>query len=178
MGDGPLVGAPSYELHAELRRLHYAQKDISSAESLLPVLEERGHIDGVDWGPIAEGLWTGVTVSYMRPFTGGMRVAERWEVFDGRPDLDARHKSLRTLRDKLFAHTDAASGREVLLMPLGGTTSEERGYVTEQRAAFRHGAIAEVRELFQFQRDRIGERVDALVHELSARGEWRTGDLA
>lgn len=179
--EGPGTGqehVPSYELHAELRRLHLAQKDIESADSLLPLLEERRHIDGLDWGPAAEGLWTGVAVSYMRPFTGSkLRISVEWESFEGRPDLEVRHRRLRVLRDKLFAHTDATSGREVLLLPFGGTSAEGRGFVTEQRAAFRYGAIEEARELFEFQRERIGERVQELVRELAARGEWRTGDL-
>lgn len=168
---------PSYELWGELRRLHLAQRDLESADSLLDLLAEREPIDGNDFGPTAEGLWTGVSVSYMRPFTSGLRVSGEWEIFDSRPDLEARHNRLRVLRDTLFAHTDAGSGREVLLMPLGGTAAEGRGFVTEQRQAFRHAAIEEVRELVAFQQHRIGARVEELVRELSERGDWRMGDL-
>jgi hypothetical protein len=171
-------GASSEQLHGELRRLHLAQKDLESADALLQLLEDRPHYQGSDWGSVAEGLWTGVAVSYMRPFTKSpLRVAEEWERFENRSDLQQRHDRLRLLRDKLFAHTDPSSGREVLLMPLGGSAAEGRGFVTEQRATFRHAAIAEIRELIDFQQERIGVRVEGLVAELSRRGDWRVGDL-
>jgi hypothetical protein len=35
------AAAPTHELHAELRRLRYALRDIASAESLLPLLESQ-----------------------------------------------------------------------------------------------------------------------------------------
>ena len=173
-----LESDPTDRLHAELRRLHLARKDFASAEALLSLLESRSNFHGSQFGSVEEGLWTGIAVSYMRPFTEStLRIAREWECFEERPDLQERHDQMRVLRDKMFAHTDPASGREVLLMPLG-SADEERGYVTEQRGTFSYGAIEDVRELFQFQRRRVDERVEQLVTELSSRRAWRMGDLA
>lgn len=172
------MAEPSYELHAELRRLELAWRDIESAAALLPLLEARRHIDGLQWGPVDEGLWTGISVSYMRPFTTGkLRVDESWEQFED-PKFQSMHDRLRVLRDKLFAHTDPQSGREILLLPLGQEGVEEGiGYATESRPTFNFAAIAEHRRLFDYQRERMRSRAKELAATLSSRGDWRLDSL-
>lgn len=169
------VAGSSDELHGELRRLEYAWRDVASAESLLDLLKAQSHIDGYQWGPVAEGLWTGVSVSYMRPFTKGLRVDPIWEQFED-PAFQTMHDGLRVLRDKLFAHTDAQSGREILLLPLGEEGLKQgRGFATESRATFSFAAIEEYRRLFNYQRERMRARASELALELSSRGEWKMG---
>jgi len=171
------VAEPSYKLHGELRRLELAWRDVESAASLLHLLEAQSHIDGLQWGHITEGLWTGVSVSYMRPFTTGLRVDASWEQFED-PDFQSMHDRLRVLRDKLFAHTDTQSGREVLLLPLGEEgVNEGIGFATEERPTFSFAAIERHRSLFTFQRDRMKARTKELAAELSSRGEWKLGSF-
>jgi hypothetical protein len=78
-------------LKAELRRLALARFDIRAARDLCQILEERGSIDGQDWGTHAWGLWTGVAVSYARPFKAARLalVDEQWFKFDD-PEMQQR----------------------------------------------------------------------------------------
>lgn len=150
-----------------------ARQDLASAEAMLGLLDERGGIDGEDWGPVAEGLWTGAAVSYVRPFTkSDFGVSSEWEEFDD-VDLAALHQQLRHLRDKLFAHTDNESGRTIILEQLGG-----RVWVREQRATFSVSAIPACRDLFIYQQARMGRRLDEIVETLKAAGAFVADDLA
>ena len=172
-----MVEPPSYELHGELRRLELAWRDVDSAASLLHLLETQSNIDGLQWGPMAEGLWTGIAVSYMRPFTAGLRVDASWEQFEDQT-FQTMHDRLRLLRDTLFAHTDAKNDREVLLLPLGEKgVAEGIGFATEERPTFSFAAIEGHRTFFTFQRDRMKARTKELAAELSSRGEWKLGSL-
>jgi hypothetical protein len=169
------VAASSDQLHGELRRLEHGWRDVESAAALLHLLEAQSSYSGDQLGPTVEGLWTGVAVSYMRPFRGGLRVDESWEQFDD-PVFKAMHDNLGVLRDKLFAHTDPQNSREVLLLPYGPKgLAEGRGFATEGRNTFKVAAIEPHRRLFEFQRDRMRARRDELAVELSSRGEWKLG---
>ena len=64
-------------------------------------------------GDLARALETTIAVSYMRPFTGQPpgRLPDEY-LPSGDPDAEY-HAELKDLRDKVYAHTDRASGRSV-----------------------------------------------------------------
>jgi len=64
-------------------------------------------------GRRARALETAIAVCYMRPFTGRRRLPD--EYVPSAP-LDAQgHAELKTLRNKVYAHTDKAAGRHVFV---------------------------------------------------------------
>jgi len=66
-----------------------------------------------DEGPLAFALETGMVTAYARPFTASdLRVPRGFDELDYEPDRRL-HEELMTLRDKVYAHTDDESGREI-----------------------------------------------------------------
>jgi hypothetical protein len=66
-------------------------------------------------GVLARALETAIAVAYMRPFTGRPPGRLPDEYFPSTSPDSERHAELKTLRNKVYAHTDAASGRSTSL---------------------------------------------------------------
>jgi hypothetical protein len=135
-----------------------ARFDIEAARDTCLLLRARGGIDGHDWGPIAWGLWTGVSVSYARPFSAStlQLVDSRWQQFDD-PDLQAVHDRMILLRDKLFGHNDATPWRKVFVFPPGEARPLTK--TTEEQTTLNTGAIEPIERLCAFQISRLEERI-------------------
>ena len=79
--------------------------------------------DATDWA-LARALETAMAVCYMRAFTKSSLGTLPDEFLPGEPGDAERHASLMRLRDKFYAHTDVASGRQaqVTIEGVEGTT--------------------------------------------------------
>jgi hypothetical protein len=163
---------------AELRRLVMARFDIEAARDLCGLLEERGHIDGLDWGSVAWGLWTGVVCSYARPFKKAtlQLKGEEWTTFDD-DRLQQLHCRLIHLRDTLLAHNDATAHRKVVVFPPRAWGPQSPGSAREEQAVFSHDSIADARSLCDTQLARMDPRIEELVGMLCEGLEYAPGSI-
>ncbi len=87
--------------------------DLNRAERFLQLLAEEKQSSGP--ASLREALSLAAVVSYCRPFTTGSPGGGNWipkELVSGlEPDLRELHCELKTLRDKLWAHSVGASRR-------------------------------------------------------------------
>jgi len=165
-----------YELKAELRRLTMARFDLEAAQDLCDTLKERGHVDGLDWGPLAWGLWTGVAVSYARPFKEAKLQlrGEEWQSFADE-ELMHLHCRLIRLRDTLFAHNDVTPYRTVVVFPPDAWSPE--GSTSEEQSAFKYDDIERVRCLCAVQIERLRTRIAELLQALFAGEQHESGTI-
>ena len=152
--------------------LSRAQFDMRCAESLSWDLEE-GHDN--DIGPRGYGLFTGLAVSYARPFTTGDGnpygpLDGKWSKFPGRPELMANHTMLIQHRNTLLAHNDLTAHRTTIVWP---SFVEGRATVLEARSPLKSEGARQARELCQFQQTRFGAHVQDLVERLVEQLGWQ-----
>ena len=57
-----------------------------------------------DSGVIASSLYTQALVSYVRCFASGHRKGLNTSIFDGNPEMAAKHKEIKSIRDRHIAH--------------------------------------------------------------------------
>lgn len=161
---------------AELRRLVLAREDIKCSRAGCEMLEQGRHDHGMQWGLGTWALWTGIVVSYCRPFTTGklQLTGAVWQTFQD-ANLQIRHDGLRTLRDGLFAHNDIRHEREVVVMPPGSWGPV--GSATLETAIFDVSDATETRKLCEFQVERIDERIIELVEKVCEGRHFEEGAI-
>ena len=99
------MNADRSQLEKDVRRLILAASDMDQAAAAARALEAES--DGV----LARALETAMVVCYQRPFTkSDLQLSGEYIPTSGE---DARaHADLQRLRNKVYAHTDNASGRQ------------------------------------------------------------------
>jgi len=159
----------------DLIRLTRAEFDMRCAAALTWDLE--GHDDSID--ARAFGLFTGLAVSYARPFVPGKRnpygeLKKPWSQFPGRADFAEHHRLLIDARNTLLAHNDLTPHRTplVLLKWLG-----DKPAVTEQRTAIQAAGIPITRELCTFQQTRFSTRAREIAEELQKSLGWTGAEV-
>jgi hypothetical protein len=133
--------------------------------------------DGANDVHLTRALETALAVSYARAFTqGSLLRLDRADYRPCDPTLADLHDELIRLRDKVYAHTDKASGRSTTVTTTTsiGRRAEGDTEITiemeyrEEWPPFRREAISDAPRLFEGQRDRLlSEAADRQV-----RLEW------
>lgn len=153
---------------AELRRLVLARTDIESAGALLDLLARRPDVPGTRWEDIAWGLWTGVVVSYARPFKPSkLQLDAEWSRFEDQSLQDLHDQVVGPLRDKLFAHNDAMPHRDVRLLP-----PDE---ADEVQMTFTRMKVIGPKRLCHAQVERLTKRIQTLGSEITYGRNWPGG---
>lgn len=140
-----------------------------SAGAVASALETAGE-ESID--PLAYGLYTGLAVSYARPFTDSEaygRLEAKWERFADRPAMKRLHKHLLDDRRTLLAHNDQTAHRETLIWP---KFVNEGAAILEARAYVKTDAPDKIRELCAYQEQRFGEAAQVLANKLQTLLGW------
>jgi hypothetical protein len=169
------VSVDPEHLKRQIAQLMRAQFDIRSADSLAEELDS--HHGSIS--PLAWGLFTGMAVSYARPFATSKlfgNLPARWRKFPDRPELAAQHQRLIDFRNGLVAHNDATTHRVTKVFPRG-EIMRGSATVVEGRSPIHTAGIKEARVLFQYQVERLSEHGGKLVNELDKLGAIPTGGL-
>lgn len=121
-------------------------------------------------GVLARALETAIAVAYMRPFTGQPPGRLPDEYFPNTsPDAEI-HGELKRLRDKVYAHTDAASGRSTSLK----TATREGDIVAvewrEQWLPLPREDLPDLIAHFERQRDRFRSEAASIHVQLHGLG--------
>lgn len=146
----------------EIRRFELAAWDMDAAAGAAQALDERA-------APGARhALEAGMVVCYARPFTNTddwiKPLRTEWLPED---DRNRRlHDILLILRDKWAAHTDRASGRDVV--DVGAMWGDDEPlYTATWRDGIRHEVLPAIRALCEAQRDRFRKERQRLEAQLA-----------
>jgi hypothetical protein len=125
----------------------------------------------------AYGLYTGIAVSYARPFTasrsdGQGPLEAKWAKFLGQSEFAHHHKTLIDHRNTLLAHNSVTGHRNPIVWP---DFHQGKPSVMEARAPINANGAVEARELFDFQEKRFRDRVQELAIELQELLGWKAG---
>lgn len=143
-----------------------ARTDIESAGALLDLLARRPEVPRTRWEDIAWGLWTGVIVSYARPFKQSkLRLGPEWSTFEDQSLQDLHDQVVGQLRDKLFAHNDSMPHRDVRLLP--------PNQADEVQIEFTRLKVIGPKRLCYAQVERITKRIQTLAAEIAYGRDWR-----
>jgi hypothetical protein len=156
-------------LEQERHRLVLAESDMKQAAIAAEHLAELGSQMN---GDVERVLWTGLVVTYARPFGASNKVGAVQGRIVKLTDHMQRslHERLCELRDVLFAHTDLTNLRETVdtAKLLGGGIS---GHV-ESYAPMNPDALPDIATLARELEKRFAERLEQIepeLRELSAR---------
>jgi hypothetical protein len=150
-------------LERERHRLVLAKSDMKQAAIAADHLAQLGSQMN---GDVERVLWTGLVVTYARPFSASNRVGAVTGQIVKLDDHMQRslHSRLRELRDVLFAHTDLTNLRETVDTAelLGEGVS---GHV-ESYAPMNVGALPDIARLARELEGRFAQRLGQIEREL------------
>lgn len=151
-------------LERERHRLVLAKSDMKQAAVAADHLAELGSQMN---GDVERVLWTGLVVTYSRPFGDSNRVgAVKGQIVKLTDHMQrSLHERLCELRDVLFAHNDLTNLRETVDTAdlLGEGVS---GHV-ESYAPMNVGALPDIAKLARELERRYGERLEQIERELA-----------
>jgi len=157
------VAVDRERLLSEIKRLVLAESDMKQVATAADYLhayagEMSDHVERV--------VWTGIAVTYARPFSQSNRIgAIRGKLarLDD-PLTRSLHERLCELRDQLFAHTDATELRGIVdtsaMLGLG------MGDYAEEHVPMSVSALPRIAELANLLRDRFAARREELQEQL------------
>jgi hypothetical protein len=159
----------SEHLKRQIIRLAYARVDMRCATALAELIAERRDATS----QLAWGLFTGMAISYARPFTNSDvlgSLESKWSRFGDRADLKKHHDRMIKYRHSLLAHNTLAPEREVIVFPSGHLLAGP--VVTETREMIDLGSITALLQLFDYQDARFSQACSDLVRRLEAMERW------
>jgi hypothetical protein len=154
-------------IHLERRRLVLAESDMKQVEIAAMHLEQQGRNMN---GEAERVLWTGLVVTYARPFSRGNRVGridEGLEVSSD-PTLRDLHAELCARRNDLFAHNDLTDQRGAV--DVYAELGIGAGHFTETYAPPDPALLPAIQQLAAKQRSRFRERLDEIQRDLRTAG--------
>jgi hypothetical protein len=155
-------------LRREVKRLVLAESDMSQVAVAAEHLSRHGAKMN---SQVVRVLWTGIAVTYARPFSKANTVGP----VEGRlvrledPMQRSLHGRLCELRNQLFAHTDETELRGIV--DVAALLSVGTGGYAEEHASMNMGALPDIVKLANDWQHRFAARLTELEEQL---GDTRT----